>query len=183
MNAIAFVGSPRKGGNTDQLVTEILAGAAEAGHDTEKLYLADYDLTPIDPVYGDESNWTDSRQGPANKLIDMMVAADVVVLGSPVYWFGISGLMKLFIDRWALYRPGEQRLMDLTPGKRIVVALAMADTDDSYVEAVLAPLRYAAAWLKMTWAGQIVALGVVDPGDMQNHPEVLAEARELGQCL
>ncbi len=183
MTVIAFVGSPRKAGNTDRLVEEILAGAAEAGHQTEKVYLSDYALTPIDAVYGDEMDWTDPRQGVADELIDKMVAADVVVLGAPVYWFSISGLLKLFIDRWSLYRRGEQRLMDLMAGKRLVVALAMADPHPGYVEMVLGPLRQAAKWLKMDWAGQVVASGISDPGDIENYPQVLADACELGQSL
>ncbi len=183
MKVIGFVGSPRKGGNTDRLVEEILAGADDASHETEKVYLADYALTPIDPVYGDELNWTDARQGVADELIDKIVAGDVVVLGSPVYWFSISGLLKLFIDRWALYQRDNQRLRDLTAGKKMVVALAMADADDSYVEAVLAPLRYAANWLKMEWAGQVVATGVAEVGDVVAHEDVLANARALGQSL
>jgi len=32
MRVVAFVGSPRRGGNSDRLADEILAGAAEAGH-------------------------------------------------------------------------------------------------------------------------------------------------------
>ena len=183
MKVIGFVGSPRKGGNTDRLVAEMLAGAGDAGHETEKVYLAAYALTPIDPVYGDDLNWTDARQGVADELIEKIVAADVVVLGSPVYWFSISGLMKLFIDRWTLYHRGNQRLRDLTAGKKIVVVLAMADADDSYVEAVLAPLRYAADWLKMEWAGQIVATGVADVGDIAAREDLLADARAIGQSL
>ena len=116
MKIIAFIGSPRKGGNTDRLVGEILAGAAEAGHQTEKIYLTDYALTPIDPVYGDELDWTDPRQDVADALIDKIVEADVIILGSPVYWYNVSGLMKLFIDRWSLYRRGEHRLMHVTVG-------------------------------------------------------------------
>ena len=183
MQVVAFIGSPRKGGNTDKLVDEILAGAAEAGHQVEKIYLSDYGLTPIEPVYGDELEWTDPHQGVADELIDKMVEADGVILGSPVYWFSISGLMKLFIDRWALYHRGEQRLMDLTPGKKMVVALVMADPQPGYVEAVLAPLRYAAEWLKMQWAGEIVATGVAEPGDVAQCPDVLAQARALGQSM
>jgi len=183
MKVLGFVGSPRKSGNTDTLVEHVLAGAADADHQTEKVYLADYALTPIDPVYGEETNWTDPRQGVADELIDKIVAADAVVLGSPVYWFSVSGLLKLFIDRWALYQRDDQRLRDLTPGKKLVVALAMADADDSYVEAVLAPLRYAAKWLKMQWVGEIVATGVSDPGDVEQHPDVLADARALGQSF
>ena len=183
MKVVGFVGSPRKGGNTDTLVEQVLAGAADAGHETEKIYLADHALTPIDPVYGEEANWTDPRQGVADQLIDKMVAADVVVLGTPVYWFSVSGLLKLFIDRWSLYQRGDERIGDLRPGKKLVVALAMADSDASYIEAVLAPLRYAAKWLKMEWVGEIVATGVSDPGEVGQHPDLLADARALGQSL
>jgi len=183
MNIVGFVGSPRKGGNTDRLVEEILAGAHDAEHQTEKFYLTDYALTPIDAVYGEEANWTDPRQAPADRLIDEIVAADAVILGSPVYWFNVSGLLKLFIDRWALYQRGDERLRDLTPGKKLVVALAMADTDTEYLEAVLAPLRYAAEWLEMPWAGEVVATGVSAPGDAEERPDLLADARALGQSV
>lgn len=183
MRVVAFVGSPRKGGNSDQLTDAILAGAAEAGHETEKLYLCDYALTPIDAVYGAEENWTDPRQGPADELIERMVAADVVVLASPVYWFSVSGLMKLFIDRWALYQRDGRRLMDLMPGKRVAAALALADPEPGYLDMVLGPLQQAAKWLRMTWAGEVVATSVADPGDLAAQPGVLAAARELGRAL
>jgi len=183
MRVIAFIGSPRKDGNTDRLVQEILAGAASAGHEIKKVYLTDYALTPIDPVHGPDTDWTDPRQAVADELIEKMVAAEVVVLGSPVYWFNVSGLMKLFIDRWSLYQRGGQRLMELTVGKRMVVALALADPQPGYVEAVLAPLRLAAKWLQMEWAGEVVAAGVSDPGEVERQPRILAAARALGQSF
>lgn len=183
MRVIAFVGSPRRGGNSDQLAEALLAGAAEAGHETEKIYLADHALTPIDAVYGSEDNWTDSRQDVADALLDRLLAADVVILASPIYWFSISGLLKLFVDRFALYQRDGRRLMDLTPGKRLVVALSCADPEPGYLELVLGPLRQAAKWLRMEWAGQVVASDVADPGDLRAKPEVLAEAKELGRGL
>jgi len=119
-----------------------------------------------------------------------MIGADVVVLGSPVYWFSISGLLKLFVDRWALYHPRGRRLRDVIApagaagaGKRMVVALAMEDPRPGYLPMVLDPLRQCARWLRIEWAGEVVATGVRDPGDVENHPEVLARARELGASL
>jgi len=153
------------------------------GHETEKLYLVDYALTPIEAVYGAEENWTDPRQGPADELIARMVAADVVVLASPVYWFSISGLLKLFMDRWALYQQGGERLMDLMPGKRLVAALALADPEPGYLDMVLGPLQQAAKWLRMQWAGEVVAAGVADPGDLDAQPSALTQARALGRNL
>jgi len=64
-----------------------------------------------------------------------------------------------------------------------MVVVTMADSDTSYLEAVLAPLRYAARWLKMQWVGEVVATGVSDSGEVKQHPDVLADARALGQSL
>lgn len=183
MRVVAFVGSPRKGGNSDQLAEAILTGAAEAGHATEKHYLTDYALTPIGAVYGGEEHWTDVQQGPADILLEHMLKADVIILASPVYWFSISGLLKLFVDRWALYQRDGQRLMELTPGKRLIVALALADPEPGYLDMVLGPLQQAAKWLGMEWVGEVVATSVADPGDLAAQPEVLAAARELGRGL
>ena len=46
MKILAFIGSPRKGGNTDMLVDETLKGSQGSGHVSEKMYLYDYDIAP-----------------------------------------------------------------------------------------------------------------------------------------
>ena len=45
MKVLALVGSPRQGGNTDLLVERLLNGAKSKGHETEKLYLYDYNIS------------------------------------------------------------------------------------------------------------------------------------------
>lgn len=46
MKILALIGSPRKGGNTDILVEQILKGLKRGGHSGEKLYLYDYEILP-----------------------------------------------------------------------------------------------------------------------------------------
>ncbi|MBC7098359.1 flavodoxin family protein [Candidatus Bipolaricaulota bacterium] len=46
MNVLGIVGSPRKRGNTDVLVSQVLAGARAHGAGTEKLYLDDVSIRP-----------------------------------------------------------------------------------------------------------------------------------------
>ncbi|MGC8787492.1 MAG: flavodoxin family protein, partial [Anaerolineae bacterium] len=43
---LAIVGSPRRGGNTEVLVDEVLRGAGEAGAVTEKVILSELDIAP-----------------------------------------------------------------------------------------------------------------------------------------
>ena len=43
-NILIIEGSPRKGGNSDILTDQLIKGAEESNHNTEKIYLTDYNL-------------------------------------------------------------------------------------------------------------------------------------------
>jgi len=84
---LGIVGSPRKGKLTDQLVTKCLEGAKLAGVEIEKVYLIDYKI----PFY------TEQAECP-ERLDSLWEEADALVIGTPVYWGGINGLTKDFMD-------------------------------------------------------------------------------------
>jgi multimeric flavodoxin WrbA len=101
MLVLGIVGSPRKDGRTNQLVDAALLGAAAAGAETDKIYLADY---PIRPFLGSGGSQEAFETGPA-ALSQLCGAADALVLGAPVYWGDINGLTKDFMD--TVRTPGE----------------------------------------------------------------------------
>jgi len=43
---LALVGNPRKGGNTDLLIGQILRGSGSKGTNVEKLYLYEHEIEP-----------------------------------------------------------------------------------------------------------------------------------------
>jgi multimeric flavodoxin WrbA len=91
MNILALLGSPRKGGNTDILATEVLRGASEAGASTEKVYLDDYNIRPIGDVSDVTSQREDSRKDDDLPFIlEKFLNSDIVIWASPVYWQGVS---------------------------------------------------------------------------------------------
>ena len=92
--------TPRKNGNSDFLCDEFMRGAKHADHDVEKIRLSKMNI----------NNCTGcctciSKQGSCIQKDDMaeirekVLAADVLVLASPVYFHSINGQMKTFIDR------------------------------------------------------------------------------------
>lgn len=89
---ILFVnGSPNKKGNTAQL-----AGALLEGKEYETLNLVDYRIN----VYGQEL--------PGDQLDEVLAkikGADVLVIGSPLYWHNICGSVRTLLDRF--YGPVE----------------------------------------------------------------------------
>lgn len=100
MKILALVGSPRKGSNTDILVEQILKGCQAKGYACEKLYLYDYEISPCidcrDCKKGDHvCTINDEMQG----IYAQIEEADLLIFGTPLYWYGPSAKMKLLIDR------------------------------------------------------------------------------------
>ena len=91
--SILFVNaSPNKNGNTAKLAQELLAGK-----EYETLNLIDYKIYAYGQKYADDQ---------FKEVIKAMHEADTVVMGSPLYWHNICGLMRNFLDR--CYGPIEQ---------------------------------------------------------------------------
>ena len=84
---LGIVGSPRKGGLTDQLVTGTLEGAKSAGFETKKVHLADFEV----PFYSEEAKCPE-------EVSRMCEEANALVIGAPVYYGDINGLTKDFMD-------------------------------------------------------------------------------------
>jgi len=99
LRILGIVGSPRKNGNVDLLVSEILNGAASKGAETCKFYLNDMNIKPcqscgVDP-YPKHCLFKDDME----QIYDVLETSDAIVLGSPVYFDTVSAQTKLMIDR------------------------------------------------------------------------------------
>lgn len=125
---MVVIGSPRRGGNSDTLARQVIAGAREAGAEVEAFYLHEMDIRPCDAC--DECQGDDSADcripDDMQPLYPKLRAADALVIASPIYWFTVSAQTKLFMDRcYALEGPGGNALK----GKRIGILLTYGDTD------------------------------------------------------
>lgn len=92
--------SPRKGGNSDLLCDQFVLGAKEAGHQAEKIFLADKTIgycVACDVCQGNGGRC--SRQDDMAGILETMIHADVFVLATPVYFYTMNAQMKTLIDR------------------------------------------------------------------------------------
>ncbi len=85
---LGIVGSPRKDGLTSRLVDATLVGAKTDDVEVKKVYLVDFNIKPYIKV----------RESCSEDLNRLCEDADILVLGSPVYWGDISGLTKSFME-------------------------------------------------------------------------------------
>ena len=102
MHVLAINGSPRKtAGATYKMLDTLLAGMQQAQAQTEIIHLADY---KIEHCRGCFACWTktpgqciikDDMEG----LLQKFITADLVIFGTPLYFFSVTGLMKNFMDR------------------------------------------------------------------------------------
>ena len=105
MKAIAINGSPRKGGNTELLLKQVLAPLTAAGWDTEAIQLGGRDVPGCKACYHcfDSKNARCSQRDEFfNQCMEKMVAADAIILGSPTYFTDVTAEMKALIDRAGL---------------------------------------------------------------------------------
>lgn len=99
MEAIGIVGSPRKGGNTELLMTHTLKAIAEEGIETELVSLAGRDIRPCTACMACRGTEKCSIDDDLMPIYEKMRAADAIIIGSPVYFQGPTGLVRAFLER------------------------------------------------------------------------------------
>lgn len=91
--------SPRKGGNSDLLCDQFMHGAIETGHQTEKIFLKDKKINYCTGCGTCFDTGKCVQSDDMEEVLDKMIAADVIVMATPVYFYTMNGQMKAFIDR------------------------------------------------------------------------------------
>jgi len=92
-------GSPRAGGNTDTILHETLAAAKQEGAEVELIRLSDYRLAPCDGCGACSRTKSCVIDDDGEKLYQVIMKSDGVILGCPSYFQGVTAQMKTFIDR------------------------------------------------------------------------------------
>jgi len=185
MKVLAFVGSPRKGGNTDVLVDRIMEGARERGAEVEKIYLNELNVRMCQACDGCRKHIED----PCVLGDDMVAvheklrACDAFVVGTPIYYFGPSAQAKVFLDRWYALAGAEGEGHRLK-GKRMALALAYADPNPFCSGAMNAYniFRDAAAWVGTELVGVVYGTAW-ERGEIAGNAALMEEAVALGRKL
>ena len=181
MHVIGIVGSPRKGGNTDVLVTEALRGAASAGATTEKVALVDYEVNPCRACGACHGTGVCAQDDDAAALLEKLFASDAWVLGTPVYWWGPSAQLKAFVDRWYAPIHAPERRAKLA--KRVALVSPFGDADPATARHIVGMLDDALAYLKAEFAGQLLVPDTHSRGGVVQDERVMRDAFDLGVRL
>lgn len=177
MRVLGLVGSPRKEGNTDLLVNRILDGASESNHFTEKVYLYELDIAPcIDCRSCKKGKFNCVINDDMQRLYPKIEGADVIVFGTPLYWYGPTGKMKLMIDRLRPYITSKKMI-----NKKALVVVP-SEEGESACGYLVGMFELAFEYLGVTLMAKLL-IKAYEKAEVMKQAETLKRAFELGKTL
>jgi multimeric flavodoxin WrbA len=177
MNILGLVGSPRRGSNTDLLVSSILYGAGASGHAVDKVYLYDVDIAPCVDCRACKRGNNKCALGDGMQLLyPKLEAADVIVFGTPLYWYGPSAKMKLLIDRFRPFIASK-----LFKGKKAILVIPSEEGAQA-CDLTVGMFERSFNYLELTIVGKMLSTAS-ERAEIKQQPKVLNEAFELGKAL
>ena len=174
MNILILSGSPRRGGNTELLVEAFVKGASQKHH-VEVVSVHDYKVNPCmgcNACFKNENNACIQKDDMC-LIYDKMAVADMLVIATPVYFYGLSAQLKAVIDRF--HNP----IRDTYHIKKTALLFVGAASLPELFDGILAQYRLCLNFFKLEDAGRVLVRGVKDKGDIQN-TEAIQKANELG---
>jgi multimeric flavodoxin WrbA len=181
MKVIAICGSPKSKGNT-ALALEILGEKLKSHIENleyEIVHLRKLDLRSCNACNGCYGKKKCVQDDDINMLLDKLLTADGIVLGSPTYFSNVTSRMQIFIERIGLISKLNGSLMKGKIGASIAVARRMGAC------VVYSAMNYFFGILEMPIASSIywnVLIGL-NPGDIKNDVEGMAILDGLGKNM
>jgi multimeric flavodoxin WrbA len=174
--------SPRINGNSASLAEQVLVGAKGAGAEVEAINIAEMDIRPCDACDVCRENFAGCIvEDDMQALYPKLIAADVIVLAFPIYFFTINAQMKLFLDRWYAL---ENEQGYLIRDKQLALVFVYGDTDLYTSGGINAIHTFEALsrYIGIEIAG-IVHGTAEKQGDVEKQPELMAAAFKLGEKI
>jgi multimeric flavodoxin WrbA len=167
---------------------EALKGAETEGARVERLYLSDFTITPCKECHGCDATGNCVILDDMKKIYPILLGADVILLASPIFFYGVTAWTKALIDRSQALWSRKYLLKDPSLGKegkkRKGFFISVGATKGPRVfEGAILTVKYFFDVLNAEYAGELVFRGVEAKGDILKHPEALQQAFEAGRRL
>ena len=176
-NILILSSSPRKGGNSDTLCDEFMRGAIDSGNKVEKIFLKDKDINyctgcGVCSAYGKPCPQKDDMAD----ILDKIIAADILVMATPVYFYTMCAQMKTLIDRCC------SRYTEISNKEFYFVITAAEDNQKNMERTVDTFQGFLDCLNGATIKDVIYGLGVWHTGEINNQPK-MQEIYNIGYGL
>lgn len=178
---LGIIGSPRKKGNTDILVSKILEGAKSQDAETASIYLGDLDIQECNGCHVCWKGKLCCKHDDMNAIYSKIIESDVIVFGTPVYWYGPTALMKSVIDRFVYFNCPENR--EKIKGKQAVIAVPFEEENPKTAALLVTFFEKCFEYLQIELVAKLIVGGVTRKGDILKKRQRIMEAYALGKKL
>jgi putative NADPH-quinone reductase len=186
---VILAGSPRRDGNSWRLAESLQKGSEAASCKTDLVYLPDY----IEGFLRDCRTCRDSNGNCAiddnfqDLFVDKVLPADALVFATPIWWYGMSGILKTFFDRMFCYlslsHSNSEEYSKMIQWKRVALLLSAEESNLSARLAIIQQMQEMTRYLNQSLVGVITGIGN-RRGDVDNDPmHSIKAANELGAHL
>ncbi len=177
MKIVVIKGSPHKKGSSNMLADQFIKGAKENGHNIIELDAAHMGIHPCIGCDFCGMNGECSQKDDIANIRDALLASDMAVFVTPVYYFGMSAQLKMVIDRFYSYT------MKLS-AKHLKTALITAawDSDDDVMPYIAEHYKKLCRYMHFTDMGMVLGTGCGTPS-MTAGSIHMEEAYRLGKSV
>ena len=182
MKILGVEGSSRKNGNTEKLVKTILESASENGAKTTFYKLVEMNISLCLGCFSCRETGTCVTNDDMQLLYEEIQASDIIILGSPVYMWQVSGQTKLFMDRLSAFIKPDFTTR-LKGKKSLFMVFTQGNPDENSFKFYFEYLEKLFSFLHYDVMGTIVAAGTRDKDDILKKTDILEKAREIGKKL
>jgi multimeric flavodoxin WrbA len=170
MKVLALLGSTRKDGNSEYLAKKIVEGT-----DHTIVSLADMDIRPIVDMRHSEGGFS-PVEDDYEELIQLILDHDILLFATPLYWYGMSGPMKNFFDRWSQYLRDERfNLKEELTSKKAYVVITGGTSARVKGLPLVQQFNYIFEFVNMEFSDYLIGAGV-RPGEVVNDIAALEKA-------
>lgn len=188
MKVVGIYGSPRKEGNSDLLLDSALRGAHEKGIEVERIYVRDLEISGCIECGACEKSGTCAIEDDMQDVYHLLDSADVIILCSPIFFYGLTSQVKALIDRgqamWSRKKlsNGKSGEKNASRGRGYLIAVGATRGRNLFKGAQMIA-RYFFDALNIEYSGGLFFPGIESRGALEEHPEALQNAYDLGKAL
>lgn len=156
---LILMGSPRKNGNTAALLPAFREALEQGGAETETVWLYDRDIRPCRACRACQRDWTVfgcPQQDDVHSIFERVLAADLIVLATPIYSWYCTAPMKALLDRLVYGMNkfyGETRGPSLWEGKAVALLLTCGYRPEKGCDLFEAGMRRYCAHSRLRYLG------------------------------
>ena len=154
----------------------------------ERFLLTDFTITPCRECHGCDRTGECVILDDMQKIYPKLLEANVIILASPIFFYGITAWAKALVDRcqalWSRKYLLKSPFLGKEGKKRKGFLISVGGTKGQRVfEGAILTAKYFFDVLNAEYVGELVFRGIDAKGDILKHPEAIRQAFEAGRRL